>query len=375
MPATRVYADAVGVMPVDREARDVYLAALDDGWADPARLHAEGRRAKEMLDDVREEMAALLVAHPAHTHFAPTPAVSAERLIMGLAAARSGRFRVVASAVESAMITDAVHHVGPDALDSIPVDEHGRVRLDLLIRAVTVVDVAFIALQHANREVGTIQPVEDAHAAATVSKVPLVVDATASIGPLDPPREWDALLADPTSWGGPGGFGVLALRPNVRWLPCWPSGTPWATGSVGIPAALAAAAALRKSHASRQEATRKVAAATARLRRAIQSIPNSVLLGHPLDQMPHVTAVSFVYADAVAVARALDACGFAVGCGCTCGRHPSGPCPALTAMGAMTHGAIRLGLHPGIVDEDIDALGAALIGAVHSVRLSLGAPQ
>jgi cysteine desulfurase len=370
----RVYADAVGAMPVDPVARDVYLEAFDDGWADPARLHREGRRAKEMLDGAREELATMLGSHPAHTHVAPTPVVSAERLIMGIAAARAGRFRVVASAVESQMITDAVHHVAPDALDSIPVEDNGQVRVDLLARALTVTDLAFVALQHANREVGTIQPLEVVHAATTASKVPLVVDATASIGPLYPPKAWDALIVDPTSWGGPGGFGILALQPHLRWLPRWPSGTPWATGSAGVPSLLAAVAALRQSHANREKATEKITALTARLREAIRDIPNTILLGHPDEQMPHVTAVSFVYADAAAVASLLDDEGFAVGSGCTCGRRRSDPCPALVAMHAMTHGTIRLGLHPGLAERDVDALAAALTRAVSSVRMESGAP-
>lgn len=370
----RVFADAVGHAPLDPAARDAYLSALDEGWADPRRLHREGKRARAMLDGAREDIASALGASPAHTHFSPSPAVAAERLIMGIAAARSGRKRVVASAVEAATLTALAHHVAPDALKEVGVDETGQIDVDALAHALHASDVAFCAVQHANREVGTIQPLDAAYAAATVSKVPLIVDATASIGPLAPPKSWDALVADPASWGGLGGFGVLALRPGVRWVARWPGGEPWAVGAVPVPNVLAAAAALRGTEARRAVSSAKLRDATERLRAGIRGIPLSLVLGHPTQHLPHLTAATFVYADAHAVAQILDDDGFAVGVGCSCGPDGSAVCPTLAAIGAMPHGTLRFGLHRGIAAGDVDRLVNALGRAVEAVRLERGAP-
>ena len=371
----RIFADAVGQTPLDPAARDVYLAALDDGWADPRRVHREGRRASALLDGAREDIASALGAKPGHVHFSPSPEVATERLVMGIAAARAGRKRVVASAVEAATLTALAHHVAPDALDLVGVDQTGQVDIDALARALHAHDVAFCAVQHANREVGTIQPLDAAYAVAAVSKVPLVVDATASVGPAAPPRAWDALVADPASWGGLGGFGVLAMRPSLRWVARWPGGEPWAVGAVPLPNVLAAAAALRASEARRAISSPPLREATERLRAGIRAIPRSIVLGHPTQHLPHVTAATFVYADALDVARRLDAAGFAVGVGCSCGAAGSGTCPTLAAIGAMPHGTLRFGLHAGNSLDNVDRLVAALADAVGAAREERGAPS
>jgi hypothetical protein len=44
------YLDAAAGLPLHPAARAALLAALDDGWADPTKLYAEGRRARRLLD-------------------------------------------------------------------------------------------------------------------------------------------------------------------------------------------------------------------------------------------------------------------------------------------------------------------------------------
>ena len=43
--------------PLHPAAREAIVAALDDGWADPRRLHSEGRRAARLADDARQVLA------------------------------------------------------------------------------------------------------------------------------------------------------------------------------------------------------------------------------------------------------------------------------------------------------------------------------
>ncbi|NUQ32485.1 MAG: aminotransferase, partial [Dermatophilaceae bacterium] len=43
--------------PLHPVARDTLIAAVEVGWADPARLHVEGRRAAALLDRARAVVA------------------------------------------------------------------------------------------------------------------------------------------------------------------------------------------------------------------------------------------------------------------------------------------------------------------------------
>ncbi len=58
--STRAYLDAASSEPLHPAARETLLAALDSGWADPARLHHEGRTARLLWDNAREVVATAL---------------------------------------------------------------------------------------------------------------------------------------------------------------------------------------------------------------------------------------------------------------------------------------------------------------------------
>ncbi|MBT2906537.1 cysteine desulfurase, partial [Streptomyces sp. McG8] len=51
------YFDAASAAPLHPVARQALMASLDEGWADPARLYKEGRRARLLLDAAREAAA------------------------------------------------------------------------------------------------------------------------------------------------------------------------------------------------------------------------------------------------------------------------------------------------------------------------------
>ena len=114
--------------------------------------------------------------------------------------------------------------------------------------------VGAVAVQSANHEVGTLQPV--AEIGARLDGVPLFVDACASAGRLPLPTGWSAAAASAHKWGGPAGVGVLLVRKGVRWASPFPADDrvdERASGFENVPAALAAAAALRAVVAERDE--------------------------------------------------------------------------------------------------------------------------
>ena len=73
------------------------------------------------------------------------------------------------------------------------------------------------ALQSANGEVGTRQPLAAAWEACRARGVPLVVDAQAGLGRDPVPEAYDVLVGDARSWGGPAGVGVLVVPERTRW--------------------------------------------------------------------------------------------------------------------------------------------------------------
>ena len=371
-PPDRVHLDNGGRAPWHPLARQAFEQALADGWADPRRLHAEGRRAARLLDGAREAIAAVLGARTQEVHLTPGHTASLHAAVASATAARRrAGSAVVAGAVERAAVLHAARAAGE--LSAVPVDRLGRVDADAMVTAVRAPGVAVAALQHANGEVGTVQPVEAVHDAARAAGVPLLVDAGASVGHVAVPQAWDLLAADPADWGGPAGVGVLAVRQRVRTAAVGPEDEdPWAPGGVSVPLAFAAAVALQAVEADRAEQESRRRALVDRVRAEVARIPDVEVVGHPDDRLPHVATFSFLYVDGEALVTELDRRGFAVGSGSACTASTLEPSHVLAAMGVLTHGNVRIALDRTTTEDEVDRFCAALPDAVARVREMLG---
>ena len=364
------------------------LAAVDSGWADPRRLHREGRAARRLLDQSREVLATGLSVTPSEVAFAPDGPTAVRWMTDGLRyAARRRGARVVASAVEHSAVLVPGRHAAdaagdPAAFELAAVDDVGRVDLAAWRRVVAVPGTVAAVLQHANGEVGTIQPLEPAHEACRSAGVPLGVDAQASLGRTSSPDSYDVLAGDAASWGGPGGLGIVVVPERTRWLlpgPADPDAalsgptrhTPW------VPLALAAAEAWQQSAAEAAREREEAFALVDLIRTAAAAVPDVDVVGDPVGRLPHVVTFSALYADGEALVREFDRRGFAVGSGSACTASTLEPSHVLAAMGALTHGNVRITLPLAAVAPDraaqVDAFCAVIAEVVESVPTELGA--
>ncbi|WP_141372716.1 cysteine desulfurase family protein [Cellulomonas cellasea] len=380
--APRVFLDAGGRAPLGPQARAAFDESLDQGWADPRRLHAEGRRARLLLDGAREAIAAEVDARTEEVDLAPSHTAGLHGAVLSVARGRrrSGR-DVVVGATERAAVLSAAEFAAAEPWTAgagsrvvVGVDREGRVDLDAYLAALRSPGVALAALQHANGEVGTVQPVEEVHEAAREAGVPLLVDAGASLGHVAVPGAWDVLAADPGDWGGPAGVGVVVTRAGVRRAPSWPEDDDrWFPGGVSVPAALAAAVALQSALADRdaQDVRRRTLVERVRARVAAD-VPDVEVVGDPDRRLPHVVTFSCLYVDGESLVTELDRLGFAVGSGSACTSSALEPSHVLAAMGVLTHGNVRLALPVDVTDDAVERFLAVLPGAVARVRAVLG---
>jgi cysteine desulfurase len=353
------------------------LSAADDGWADPARLYRDARRARLLLDAAREAVAARLGARPDEVAFTASGTQAVHLGVAGLVRGRSRTgTRVLAGAVEHSAVLRAAEAAGSEPV-LLPVGRTGQVDLGETSRALSAQDLALVAVQSANHEVGTRQPVAAVAAAAERVGVPLLVDAAQTVGRDPVPDGWSVLTASAHKWGGPPGVGVLAVRTGTRWrssAPRDPREHGRVPGFVDVPSVVAAAAALEAVERIRASEAARLHALVDRIRTEVPArIPDTVVLGHPEDRLPHIVTFSCLYVEGEALLADLDRAGLAVSSGSSCVADVGTPSHVLAAMGALTQGNVRVSLPHGVADADVERLLEALPGIVARVRSSLGA--
>lgn len=360
--------------PLHPLARETLLAALDAGWADPRRLHREGRQAALLLDRAREVLADGLAVRPDELSLHPS---GAHALLAGLRGLRRARRRV-GDALVTSTIDQAVVLREPAPVVTVPVEDAGRLDLDAWGRAVHADGVALAVLAVANGEIGTRQPVEDAARHCGSAGVPLLLDATSTWGRLPLPSPGQAYAADAASFAGPP-LGVLAVRTGTRFAPdALVSGPERGRepASPLVPLALAAAEAWQQSGATREQDTRVAAALVEQIRVAAASGPDVQVVGDADDRLPHVVTFSALYVDGEALVHEFDRRGFAVASGSACTADTLEPSHVLAGIGAITHGNVRVTLPlpsttPGLV-AGVERFCRELPDAIRSVRAQLG---
>ncbi|MGW1543585.1 aminotransferase class V-fold PLP-dependent enzyme [Streptomyces sp. NPDC002309] len=374
------YFDAASSAPLHPVARQALLASLDEGWADPARLYREGRRARMLLDAAREAAAEAVGCRPDELVFTPsgTRAVHA-----GIAGALAGRRRagrhLIVSAVEHSSVLHAaeLHEKDGGTATQVAVGREGAVRAREYAEALRP-DTALACLQSANHEVGTVQPVEEVASACRAAGVPLLVDAAQSLawGPVA--GGWSLLTASAHKWGGPSGVGLLAVRKGVRFAPQGPADereSGRAAGFENIPAVVAAAASLRAVRAEAAQEAARLRELTERIRARVPELLGDVeVVGDPERRLPGIVTFSCLYVDGETLLHELDRAGFSVSSGSSCTSSTLTPSHVLKAMGVLSEGNVRVSLPLGAAEEDVDRFLTVLPGAVAAVREKLGEP-
>ncbi|CAL9415734.1 Cysteine desulfurase IscS [Streptomyces sp. enrichment culture] len=356
------------------------MASLDEGWADPARLYKEGRRARLLLDAAREAAAEGVGCRPDELVFTPSGTAAVHSGIAGALAGRrrTGRHLIVSAVEHSSVLhAAAVHRDGGGTVTEVPVDRTGAVRPSEFTGALRP-DTALACLQSANHEVGTLQPVAEAAEACRAAGVPLLVDAAQSLGWGPVEGAWSLLAASAHKWGGPPGVGLLAVRKGVRFAPQGP-GDERESGRVpgfeNLPAIVAAAASLRAVRAEAAQEAARLRELTERIRaRVPELVPDVEVVGDPERRLPGVVTFSCLYVDGETVLHELDRAGFSVSSGSSCTSSTLTPSHVLKAMGVLSEGNVRVSLPPGTKEEDVERFLDVLPGVVAGVREKLGAP-
>lgn len=345
----RTYLDHAATTPLRPEAK----AAMDEGfaiWANPSSPHAEGRKAREALEDARERCKKVL-GWEGELIFTSG---ASEALAIGLGRAKAGR-RVV-SAIEHDAAFRAAQDVEvlPVVEGELTVEPDPQALGEILGKAGTTI----CAIQAVNSETGTAlfptlqNPLaETIHAAGGL----LLTDCSQSCG-ASPPTDVDMAVYSAHKVGGPVGIGALLVRDLAMLEPTGGHERGYRAGTENLPAACGFAAALE---ACSIEAWQTTVEQHRDFRSELGRYGQIVAPGRTF---PHVIAVASERFSAKALLIRLDSMGFAVSAGSACSSGSLKPSRVLEAFGVepdVAKRTIRVSLGWSTTQQDLDAFADA----------------
>lgn len=382
------YLDHAATTPMLPEAVLALTAQLGS-TGNASSLHAAGRRARRVVEESRETLAAALGARPSEVVFTGGGTESDNLAVKGLYWQRRDqdprRTRVLASPVEHHAVLDAVHwleeHEGARP-EWLPVDEYGRVRPDALRQALArnPDDIALATVMWANNEVGTVMPVRELADTAHEYGVPLHADAVQAFGqvPVDFAESGlDAMTVTGHKIGGPFGVGALVLGRSWTPVPLLHGGgqeRDVRSGTLDAPAIASFAVAGELAEARRPGFAARVGALRDGLAAAVlDAVPDAVLNGDPAPggRLPANAHFSFPSCEGDSLLLLLDAQGIECSTGSACSAGVAQPSHVLLAMGAgaeRARGSLRFSLGHTSTQEDVDALAKAIGPVVDRAR-------
>ncbi len=383
-----VYLDHAATTPLLPEA----VAAWTDQATRPGNassLHTSGRRARRVVEESREAIAAALHVRPVSVVFTGGGTESDNLAVKGLYwAARQAdprRRRIIAARIEHKAVLDPIdwlmRHEGA-VVDWLPVSADGRVPAAAVDEAIAADpgSVALVTLMWANNEVGTVQPIAAVAQICREYGVAFHTDAVQAVGQLPVSAEdIDALTLTAHKVGGPTGVGALVLDRSRTVEPLLHGGgqeRDIRSGTLDVGGIAAFAAALRSTVARRPaEALRLARLRDDLVTRILAAVPDAVLTG-PVGmgsehRLPGIAHLSFPGAEGDSLLMLLDAAGVECSTGSACTAGVPRPSHVLAAMGVppeVSRGSLRFSLGHTSTAADVDAVLAALPEAVARAR-------
>jgi cysteine desulfurase len=381
------YLDHAATTPMYPEA----LAAMADELArvgNASSLHTSGRRARRVVEESREAIAAAVGAGPSEVIFTGGGTEADNLAVKGLYWSRQtdrARPRILASAIEHHAVLDPVEWLGTYGgakVELIGVDGLGRIRLDELEAAIEASpdDVALVSVMWANNEVGTVQPVPDVVRLARAHQIPVHSDAVQAFGrlPLDfAVSGVDCLTISAHKIGGPIGSGALIVRRGLELVPVLHGGGQERgarSGTLDAPSLRAFAVAAEIAVDTREESAARLAElADSTIEAVLAAVPDAVLRGDPDPggRLPGNVHFTFPGCEGDSLLYLLDARGVECSTGSACQAGVPRPSHVLLAMGVGTEharGALRFSFGHSSSDADVRALAAAIGPAVARAR-------
>jgi len=375
-----VYLENQANTAIDERVLKEMLPYLREKYGNAQSINSLGAVSKDAIEKARKQVADLVSAKENEIYFTSCGSESNNLAVKGLAAAYMQKGKhIIVSAIEHFSVLYAARRLGQEGFEVtyLPVDKYGFVSPDDVKKAIRD-DTILVSVQHANPEIGTIQPIEEISGVCREKKVLLHTDAICTCGtiPVDVNKLGvDLLSLSGSQFYGPKGAAALYIKRNVRIIPQIDGGVQEngrRAGTENVPAIVGLGCAAELAKNELDAGYKKMI----RLRdRLITELPKKIeyiyLNGPTEKRLPNNINFSCEFIEGEGIFLLLDGKGIYVSSGSACANKALKMSHVLTAIKvdtAVGQGSILMTLSKHITDEDIDYVLAEFPPIVKKLR-------
>lgn len=374
-----IYLDNNATTQVSPEVLEVMLPFLTERYGNPSSIHRFGGMVRKNIDTAREQVAAMLNAHPSEIFFTGCGSESDNMAIQGFCHEHKNRAHLITSSVEHPAVRNCCQVMQNEGvpLTEIGVNKKGQLNEEAFEK-VALDSHTLVSFMWANNETGVIFPIEKLSQQVKAAGGFFHTDAVQAAGKV--PIDLQKMPVDMLSLSGhklhaPKGVGVMYIRNKTKVAPLiigghqessMRAGTENVAGIVG----LGKACELAMQHFDEERTT--VSRMRDRLERELLKLCSGAQLnGDPVNRLPNTTNISFEFIEGEGILLLLDEYGIAASSGSACTTGSLQPSHVMMAMGipyTLAHSSIRFSLSRYTQESDIDAVIRVMPGIVDRLR-------
>ena len=377
-----IYADHNATTPMRPEARAAMLRASEIG-ANPSSVHEAGRKARQVLEAARRQVAGAIGAAAQDVVFTSGGTEASALALQGAARKLGDSATLLLTKLEHSAVRDNAASSGLP-VKTIPVLEDGTLDLNALSAEVAALSaqnrVPFLALMLANNETGVIQPVAEAAAIVREAGGVTHCDAVQGFGKIQVNVSLlgvDYLALSAHKCGGPAGVGALWVRSGAPLMPLMLGGgqeRSLRSGTENLLGIAAFGAAAETSIAALDEMT-TLALHRDAMEARLKAEAGVTVFGEGAPRLPNTSCFALAGFPSETQVMAMDLEGVCISAGSACSSGKVKVSGVLSAMGvsdALASCAIRTSFGWNSTPEDFEATADAWLKVTKRVAQRAG---
>ena len=375
-----IYADNAATTKMSDGAVQRMVSLMKDTYGNPSSLYSFGQRAKEVLEEARNDVAEAIGASPKEIYFTSGGSEGDNQAIISAAriGEAKGKKHIISTAFEHHAVLHTLKKLESEGFEITLLDVHENgVVIPSEVEDAIREDTALVTIMYVNNEIGTIQPIREIGEICRKKGVLFHTDAVQAVGHIsvDVVRDnIDMLSASGHKFKGPKGTGFLYVRKGIRLTNIIEGGAQERgkrAGTENVPGISAMALALKESVSSLDEYREKVTPVRDRIIEGLSEIPHSALNGDRDLRVPGNINFCFEGIEGESLLLLLDDKGIAASSGSACTSGSLDPSHVLLAIGRVhdvAHGSLRLSIGDDITTKDADYIVSSVKEIVEYLR-------